>query len=273
MTATSRTNPVTEKVGRLQACLKSMQQFDIAEILPVVKSVQSFAPTDRDQCFIGTYYRAVANVRTGLTLNNPSHFQAIAMLARTNIELAMDIRLLSVIAGAPEKMIAADKSEKLRAAQKIVEFASTSGSDVPNLAVYKTFIAAEEGNIVALRQQLWGSPKPPDHWSTKKIRERAILLKAPFEELYEIKYRQLSWQTHSGLTALLGQAPETFSAMCGDAIGIAIQCYEQVLDAMITEYQLQNVDVKIRSKLNYARVVPFTDDENERVALEKELLG
>ncbi|HXH40780.1 MAG TPA: DUF5677 domain-containing protein [Thermoanaerobaculia bacterium] len=250
-----------------------MEQFDNAEILPAVKSVQSLSPTDRDQCFIGTYYRAVANVRTTLALNHPKHFQAIAMLARTNIELAMDIRLLSMIPQAPEKMIAGEKSEKLRVAQKIVEFATKSGTAVHDLTTYQTFIANEEANILALRQQLWGTQKPQDHWSTMKVRERAVLLKAPFEELYEIKYRHLSWQVHSGLTGVLGQPAATFEVMCGDAFGIAMECYEQVLDAMITEYQIQKADPKIHNKLKYARVVPFTDGENQRAALERELLG
>src|SRR5258706_302174 len=165
---------VNDLVARLQTCLKSMEQFDNAEVLPVVKSVQSLSPTDRDLCFIGTYYRAVANVRTSLTLNHPKHVQAIAMLARTNIELAMDMRLLSVIPLAPEKMIAGEKSEKLRVAQKIVEFATKSGAAVHDITTYQTFIANEEVNTLALRQQLWGTQKPQDHWSAMKVRDRAV---------------------------------------------------------------------------------------------------
>jgi hypothetical protein len=272
MSTTAPASPVTELVGRLRACLKSMQEFDTAEVLPVIKSVESLSPTERDQCIIGTYYRAVANLRTSLTFNNPAHFQAIAMLARTNIELAMDIRLLSVITQAPEKMIGFEKSEKLRVAQKIAAFASKSNTPVPNLATYQTFIGNEEANVLALRQQLWGSQKPQDHWSMMKVRDRAELLKAPFEELYEVKYRHLSWQVHAGLTGVLGQPSSTFEAMCGDAFGIAMKCYEEVLDAAIAEYQLQKADPKILNRLKYARVVPFTDGENERAALERELL-
>src|SRR5262249_46919210 len=128
-------DPTLALVGQLSAVLNSLQEFDNQEILPVVKGLLS--PTDRENCFIGTYYRTVANVRTALGLNNPSHFQAIAMLARSTIELAMDIKLLNIIPQSVDKMLAFEQSEKLKTAKKIVDFANKSGTQVSNLNVYQ----------------------------------------------------------------------------------------------------------------------------------------
>jgi hypothetical protein len=196
------------------------------------------------------------------------------MLARANIELAMDIRLLSIIQDAPEKMMAFERSEKLRRARGIVDYAAKAGAAaVDDLSVYANFVANEEASIVALRQKLWGSEKSPQHWSEMNIRRRAIYLKDPFEALYELEYGQLSWQVHAGLTGVVGLESNVFTLMCGRAFGIAVECYEGVLTAVICEYSLQEADPKIEDKLKYARVAPFTTDEAQRAALQRELLG
>jgi hypothetical protein len=193
---------VFENVGMAQGVLVSLRQFDEMEIRPIVQGLLSI--TDRETCFVGTYYRAVANIHTAILLKQPMHYQGAAMLARTNIELAMDMKLLNIVPDAVPKMMALGDSEKLRTAQKVVEFTRSSATAVADVATYESHIALNEQRVLQLRKQLWGSEKPPDHWSGQKIRERSASLGAPFDELYEIKYRQLSFHTHAGLTGVLG---------------------------------------------------------------------
>jgi len=195
------------------------------------------------------------------------------MLARSTIELAMDIKLLPIVPQSIEKMLAFGDSEKLKTAKKIVEFAQKSGTKISDLTTYQTFIAQNEANIIAIRQQLWGFPQPPEHWSSMKIKDRAGKLGAPFDELYEVKYRHLSWQVHPGLTGVLGLESVAFAAMCGDALGIAVICYEQVLAAMISEFRMDETDPKIWNKLKFARLVACTETPAERTQLERELMA
>jgi hypothetical protein len=264
-------DPVFEKVGMLQGVLVSLEKFDDIEIRPRVQGLISV--TERETCFVGTYYRAVANIRTAILLKQPAHYQAAAMLARTNIELAIDIRLLDIVPDAVPKMMAFGDSEKLRTAQKVVDFAKTAPKAVPDLATYQAHVAANEKNVLALRKQLWGSEKPPEHWSGKKVRDRATAAGDPFEELYEVKYRQLSFHTHAGLTGVLGIDKQTFGAICGDAFGIAATCYEIVLKSVITELHIRKADSKIDKKLDLARLLPGTKNDQERQQLQQALLG
>jgi hypothetical protein len=65
---------------RFYAMVKSLSEFDAMEVRGVVQTLLS--TSRRERCFIGTYYRAGANIATLLDFKQPKHFQAIAMLAR-----------------------------------------------------------------------------------------------------------------------------------------------------------------------------------------------
>lgn len=95
---------------------------------------------------------------------------------------------------------------------------------------------------------------------------------APFDELYEVKYRQLSFHTHAGLTGVLGIDKPTFGAICGDAFAIAAKCYEIALDSIITELQLRKATPKIDTKLEVARVAPAAKTDEQREVLRRRLL-
>lgn len=75
--------------------VKSIGEFDQLEVRSVVDTLLS--PARREQCFIGIYRRSVANIATLLELESAKHFQTIVMLTRSLFELAVDIRLISVI--------------------------------------------------------------------------------------------------------------------------------------------------------------------------------
>lgn len=132
----------------------NLKQFDEKEIRPIVQGILSI--TDRETCFVGTYYRAVANINTAILLKQPMHYQGAAMLARTNIELAMDMKLLNVVPDAVPKMMAFGDSEKLRTAQKVVAFSKASATSVADVTTYESHIALNEQRVLQLRKELWG---------------------------------------------------------------------------------------------------------------------
>ena len=129
---------IAREVGRLQAVLASLHDFDNAEMLPVVKSL--LAPSDHEQCFVAAYYRTVANVRTLMTFKDASHFQAIAMLARAMFELDVDVRLIPYDGKAIEKIYAFRDYERLRVARDAVALAS-AGKTTNDVSIQRPSLA------------------------------------------------------------------------------------------------------------------------------------
>src|SRR5277367_5516675 len=77
-----------ENTGLFYWILKSIKNFNDQEINGVISG--QLNTTDRENCFLLVYLRAVNNVDSMLELSNVRHFQSIANLARTMLELAAD---------------------------------------------------------------------------------------------------------------------------------------------------------------------------------------
>ena len=263
---------VSTLTERYYTMLKSLNEFDKQEIRGVVEGL--LAKTDRDKCFIGFYYRGKANVESLLSLKNAKDIQAITMVARCLFELAVDMKLIDVIPHAVQKIAAFSDVEKLRAAKKIVKFKSTNPAASVNSSVHAQFITNNASRIDAERSALWPGIRKVDHWSGLNLSERARLLKAPFEEVYEVKYPELSWYTHSaGLTGFVNLNASTFNLLSGSQFGLAATFYVVLLTAIIDEFGLRRADAKIKDKLKLAQMLPFTDTDDQVRALQSELLS
>jgi hypothetical protein len=250
--------------------VKSLSEFDKIEVRGVIQTLLS--KTDREQCFIGTYYRSVANVGTLLELRSPKHFQAIAMLARALFELAVDIRLLSVVPDGPAKLIAFSDVEKLRAARKIIEFKAANPNAAVDSTIYSSFVTNNEQRINAERRTLWPNLARVQHWSGQDLASRVALLKSPFDEIYEVHYPRLSWYVHSGLTGVADLEAETFTVICGNAYKLAADSYWESLLTVIHEFKIEKANEKIEAKLKAAKMLPFTDGPEQAEELLRWLL-
>jgi hypothetical protein len=105
------------------------------------------------------------------------------------------------------------------------------------------------------------------------LQQRAMKLKHPFEETYEVKYPQLSWYVHSaGLTGFHLKA-STYELVATSCFQLASEFYMVLLNSVIHEFQLTKGDPKIKDRMKFAQQMPFTDTEEELVALEREHLG
>lgn len=260
-------------IGRYAAALQGLQNLDNSEILPIVKGL--LAPTPREEAFIAAYYRTVANARTLLQLNNPSHFQGIAMIARCMFELAVDVALIDHVPDAITKIYAYAKLERLRAARGKVELKAAGVID-DDVTIEEGFIANHAAAIEADAQTLWPKTKkqrPVAHWSDMKLAARTKMLGEPFHELYQRMYRQLSWQVHPGLAGVMNMDAAAFPAMCGLSLEFAFTCYAIVLRAVARELKIDKAVADIASKVQLARMLPFTDDEAQAQALVDAVLG
>lgn len=255
---------------RCYTMLKSLTEFDRQEVQGIIQGL--VARTDRDNCIIGNYYRGKANIETLLSLKSARDLQAIAMIARGLFELTVDAKLIDAIPDAVQKIRAFSDVEKLRAAKKIVNFKIANPDSTMDTAVYDAFIAKNAQRIEAERAVVWPGIKRVEHWSGMKLPDRVNLLKAPFDEIYNIEYAQMSWYVHAGLTGFVNLKAETFNMLAAKQNKLAGECYIVLLMVVIDEFGIAKVDVKVKNKLKLAKMLPFTDSTDAARALESELL-
>jgi hypothetical protein len=251
----------TANADRFYTVVKSLNNFDKLEVKGVVETLLS--RSEEENCFVGTYFRACGNIETVLGLQHPKHFQAAAMLARALFELAVDIRLLDVIPNAWIKMTAFVDEEKLRASRKIVKFKNANPSAVVDLTPYNYFIAKNQVRVDALRKRIWQKNNRVDHWSGLHMAGRVALLKSPFDQIYELEYPGLSWYVHPGLTGVVNLKAETFTYICSNAFKLAADAYWEVLLTIIRKFKIAKANEKIELKMKVAKVLPFTDNDEQ----------
>jgi hypothetical protein len=256
---------------RCYTMVKSLNEFDKLEVAGLVRGL--LAKTDRDNCFIGNYYRGKAHIETLLSLKSAKDLQAIAMIARGLFELAVDTKLIDAIPDAVKKIQAFSDVEKLRAARKIVKYKAANPAAAVDASVHDSFITNEAKRIEAERNAVWPGVKKLTHWSGLDLSQRVALLKAPFDEIYEVEYPELSWYVHSGLTGFVNLKPESFNMLAAKQNKLAGECFIVLLTAIIDEFGIDKADAKKKNKLKLAKLYPFADDPEERARMEQELLG
>lgn len=267
-----RIGPDSATLGeRLYTVIKSLNEFDKKEVYGVVSGL--VGQTDRDRCFRGIYLRAKWNVESLLSLRYHKDFQAIAMITRSLFELVIDTKLIKEIPDAVLKITTFSEIEKLRAAKMIVAFKAAHPSGSDDATVQALFIKNNESAIEAQRKAVWGGNVEVRHWSGKSVKDRAALLKEPFEEMYANKYPQLSWYTHAAGLAGFDLKTSSYEKLATIHHYLAVQLYKLLLRAIIDEYQFVKWDSKIFDKMKLAEQMPFTDTDDQLEALERELLA
>lgn len=255
---------------RFFTLVKNINLFDQKKIRGVIGGV--VATSERDRCFIGIYYRAKANVESLLSLKYVKDFQASIMIARSLFELAVDVNLINTIQDAVKKIAVFSEVEKLKSAKRIVDFRSTHPDPVYPSTVHTDYIKSNAARIEAEKNSLWPGVQKVGHWSGLDLCARARLLKEPFDEIYDVKYAELSWYTHAaGLTGFDLKA-ETYPILQGTSFELAARCYTILLTTIIDEFDLLKADPGLKSHLDYARKVPFTDTDEQVDSLQKALL-
>lgn len=248
----------TVNTDRFYTVIKSMNNFDRVEVNAIIQTILS--PTPRENCFIGTYYRTLANVETLLLMQKSKDYQGIAMLARALFELAVDIRLLETTPNGWVKILEYADLEKLRAAKRIVAFKAANPNSDVDAASFSQFVARHSQRILGQQTSTWPQNRNPKHWSgVDRLGDRAAQLKGPFDQIYEVDYARLSWFAHPGLTGIVNVNAETFIHLCAYAFHIAATAYGESLLSMIREFKISKANTQIESLLRLAKELPFTD--------------
>jgi hypothetical protein len=163
------------------------------------------------------------------------------------------------------------EEERLRCARKIAAFKTANPETLIDSATYDAFIAKNQIRLDALRKSIWPGVNRLEHWSGLRMYERVALLKAPFDRIYQVEYPILSWYVHSGLTGVLNLQAETFTYICSNAFKLAADAYWEVLLAMIRRFKIAKANEKIERKLEVARMLPFTENDEQVDALTRSI--
>ena len=135
------------------------------------------------------------------------------------------------------------------------------------------FITNAESRVLAEQAKLWPGVKKVEHWSGMNLKERVMYLKGQYEEIYEVRYPQMSWYTHaSGVSGFTLKA-SSFELLAGSHFALTADIYMIVLAAVIAEFQIEKADNKVLKRMKLAHQLPFTDTDAEAADLEKALLG
>lgn len=250
--------PPDDTALRIFAGLTSMMQFDELEVRGILRGI--ITPSEREQCFILTYWRSAAHALSLSKFKGPQHFQAITMIARNLFELSVDLKLIDMIPDGPEKMTAYVDVEKLRAARKIVKFKQEHPTSNVDDSLYRSYIKCEEKRIEATKAKLWPGARKIDGFANMNLADRSALAGLDFEEIYEVEQPRMSWQVHSGLTGIANLKPETFTYMAGVGMASCIKSYELILCSVIDEFKIGKADPKIKEKLAVSKLLPWADD-------------
>lgn len=249
------------EIDRAYAAVRNVSDVEQKEIRNVVMGVLS--PTLREKYLTLNYHRAGLNVELLLTLKDTRQFQAIALLARTIFELAVEVKLISLNADAAEKIDVATRIETLRYAKNVVTFKSRHpDSNVP-VQDCVAFVAMHEKSILAEQNAMWPGVKDLTHWTMKKLPRRVALVGDPFEQMYEMHYAPLSWYSHGGVTGLSEPNTELFAFFAGIAYKIAGESYIQLLEVIINEFKLFCADPTLKDKLSCAKLVAYANNQEE----------
>jgi len=259
-------------VERYFTVIKSLNEFDKQEVRGKIQT--ALLQSNRDLCFSGAYYRAAGNIESTLCLKSIRDFQAIAMMARSLFEIAVDVTLSARIPDSEIKILAFVELEKLRAARKIVEFKSTNPAANVHVATYEEFVANNAARIEQASKALWPTNhQSVKHWSASKLERRVETLGEPFTQIYAVNYPQLSWYAHSGMVGIVNLEKESFRMLAGVAFAVVAEMYVTVLGATIKQFRLDKVTDKISNMMMLAKMLPFTDGAVESEQLRRALLG
>lgn len=260
-----------KNVDRYFTCVKSLNDFDRIEIRNIVGG--QLNPTVLERQLTLNYHRAAINIEFLLTIKDSKQFQVITSLTRTVFELAVELKLLATMPNAGEKAAVFSDIEKLSAAKKIIKYKQSHPQDGIKLAPYEAFITTHEKRLTALRQSIWPNVKQLSHWSEMNLKERVGHLGGDFERIYSVFYPQLSWYVHSGATGLATLTAESFASLCGVCFTILVGCYASILDTIVDAFGIMKADEKIKKKIDFAKVLPFTDSDEEVERLRRGLLS
>jgi hypothetical protein len=209
----------------------------------------------RDQALRGLWYRARGWMQTLRKLDHPRDVQAISIANRALLEITVDVLLVHEdrTNKAAWRLCCWAHSERMKAAEQVVEFYTQNGVPVPEeYQPLEESYRNEKSLTEYQRRMLWprksdpSKGRHPRRWSGRgnlleDIEEVDRLYGASIQadlgssltEFYKTEYRRMNWQIHSGVAGFWAIPPASLALTCGLALkwcaDLAMLCTKTVL--------------------------------------------
>lgn len=203
-----------DDVNAREAFATASGLFRGAEVVAefVRSRVRSWLPLSivKDDCgavVFGQLLRIDSWLRTLQKLAEPADFQAVAAAGRALLETTIDIALVNHQPQDHERVLAWERSVKLKHAEALLAYLARSNANAPaEHPSVVAFVTREKQDIEKLRKKLgWvgkgGASRHPDRWTNRPLPEDAKRVDRlghgfGFEHFYETEYRKLCWHVH-----------------------------------------------------------------------------
>ena len=263
--------PDLKNVERFHRGLSNLLQVNRVSFRPLVEGCLN--PTLRERHLTYSYQRAAINTEQLVTITNSQQFQAMTMIARSTLEVAIEMGMINREPNASERIEAYNNIEKLKAATKIVTYADEHPDAKIHSATYRKFVIEKGAAIRAEHDRLWPGVKMSkmQHWTLMSISDRAKELGVIFHQLYQANYSELSWFIHGGTTGVMNMTGEAAAQLAGMCYKLTADCFAEILEIVIKEFRLDFADDIIRKRILHARWEPFTDSPEEKAGLLREM--
>lgn len=220
-------------------------------------------PSPRESAILVTYWRMCAWLATLVKLDEPRHYQAIAMAARSLFELVVDLEILAADRNGEEitRFHNFQRVEKYRVAEKVVEHRRRIGGTEDPAGLAKFVDDPTRADDIALAEkQLWpGIPKDERderHWSGRKMRRRLEMAGGEYASVHTELYRYLSWHVHGGGVGIQDATQDVLESLIGSAHAYAQKFFLRGTEICAKELRIAQALEDFFLKLKEAQALP-----------------
>lgn len=241
-------------------------QFVNQNVNPRLKEMEA---NQLEAALSGSFFRLHLCAESILRLNHPSCFQSVAAIARTMLELTVDLEIL--IKDSSEKNIEKFTNFRnvavFRSARRILENEAIFTPDLPfQFMDHQPAIefAKDENRrtrIEAIVERLWGRNRKeglnwPIHWTGRDMSQRCKDLGSFFYAAYLQLYSAASWQVHSGNASYADVKPEDFGRLVGVFTNVARQLYIRSIKSISGAFKLSEKMTNLNEVLELLNDAP-----------------
>ena len=253
--------------------LTLLNEFNDKEVSGVLHG--QLGKSQEENCYYATYVRAQRDVKSALKLNSTQDYQAVAMLARSMMELNADVHMLEKTDNAVRKYIAFNTLERLRFSENMAacENGEILGVHV-EVSVYKDFYESHWNECVTECGQLWPDKKIRDikhHWTLMYLDRRAEDSGDPVKTIYRKFNKPFSWEVHSGGMSVSGIDASYNIAIYAMSLHYIYVLFEDLVINVSKKFHLEKVINKMEDKLTFVKFAPGCDSEEQINELRNEL--
>lgn len=213
-------------------------------ILPILNAQLKL--NDREKILRGLFIRVVLKLEALMTLQSPKYFEAVASTLRTIFEIMVDVILISdnTIPNGVEKYYKFVDAQKYEYARKYIDNCDYSKMNEMEKGFYdssKKHVSDMDAkiNFPVFYQTHWGQDEKPPTWTGKDIFKNAE--DAGCSILYRYIYARICWDTHSGITNILGLEKDYFPSAFALHHGYIHKFTTEIIKRVAREFHLYKV--------------------------------